>query len=200
MNLAACQVPDKPGIYRAKRQLAALSAGAHALDIIQNPCDLGSREIGIKNKPGTLPNQVLVALCLEPLTRGSCAPALPHDCVAHRPPSCTVPDNRSFPLVCDSNSGDLLRRDASLCDDGPRNGKLRAPDFLGILFDPSGFRIDLCERLRDGSDSHSPVVKQNSPGTRRPLVQRQNIPLHRMFLLQFPAMAQAPRLPLEDCW
>ena len=70
MRRAAGQVPHQPAVDGAEQQLAALGAGLCAVDVIQDPADLGGREIGVHQKAGALADQRLMAICLELFAQG----------------------------------------------------------------------------------------------------------------------------------
>ncbi len=50
--LAAGQVPDQPGVNRAKEQIARFGLGAHTGHVIQQPTDFGTGKVGGNGQPG----------------------------------------------------------------------------------------------------------------------------------------------------
>src|SRR5262249_8355735 len=50
-------------------------------------------------------------------------------------------------------------------------GKLRGPNFLGIMLDPARLGINLAELLLGGSDYGARLIEENGAGTGRALVQ-----------------------------
>ncbi len=82
---AARQLPDEPGVDRAERQPARLGPLARALDVLQDPRELGRREIRVDHQAGALADPVLEAVRLEALAEIGRAPVLPDDRVVDRP-------------------------------------------------------------------------------------------------------------------
>ena len=56
--------------------------------------------------------------------------------------------------------------------------KLRSPDLICVVLDPAGLRIILPKRLLRVSADTAIAPEQNGARAGRPLIKRQNIPLH----------------------
>src|SRR5690606_5973923 len=87
-----------------------------------------------------------------------------------------------FPLVGDADGGDSLRRCAAGAHDVPHDVEDGGPDLFRIVLHPSRPGIDLPEFLPGCGHGFSAPVEQNRPGTRRALVQGQDV----RFLHDFP--------------
>ncbi len=58
---AARQIPDQPRVDRAERELSALCARSRAIDVVEQPLELGAGKIGVENQPRLLREQALRA-------------------------------------------------------------------------------------------------------------------------------------------
>src|SRR5215813_8865477 len=107
MLLSIGQVPDQPAIHGAEGQLPCRGAFPGASHILQNPSDLAPRKIGIDQKPCTLLNHGFAPVRPQPLAKTCRTSILPNDSIVDSPARLTVPNNRRFALVCDSNGSDV---------------------------------------------------------------------------------------------
>ena len=175
MASAAGQVPHQPTVDGAKRQLAALGAGACARHVVQQPLQLGAGEIRIENQPGLALNDCRVTLGAQDITPGCGAPVLPDDRIGQRLPGLAIPQHGGFALVCDTHSAHLGGADTGVLERGTRHGQLRAPDFSGIVLDPARLRKDLAKFLLRHSRTVAAVVEQDGAGAGGALVKREDV-------------------------
>src|SRR5581483_7649539 len=75
-----------------------------------------------------------------------------------------------FALICDSNGGQVLRADATVPERLPDYALRAIPDFVDIVFDPAGLRIELLVFFLRGSD-HVPFrITDGETGAGRALI------------------------------
>ncbi len=82
------------------------AACARALDIVEDPADLGAGEIGVEQQAGLGGEQRFEAICLQLRAQWRGAPVLPDDGVVDRLAGLAVPDQRRLALVGDADGGD----------------------------------------------------------------------------------------------
>ena len=175
MDLAAGQLPDQPCLDRAKEQVAPLGPRAHAGHIVQNPFQLGCREIGVNDKAGLFPDLVGQALRLERIAVFACAAALPYDGMADRLAGVAVPDDRCLALVCNANGGNILRRGADLVHGRQRHAQLGGPDLVGIMLHPARLGEVLGKLLLRHAAHLASGVEKDAPVGGRACIQRHNV-------------------------
>src|SRR5690606_12629568 len=93
VGLALGHLPHQPAIDCAEQQLTAPRTLTAALDVIENPLELGPGEIGIDDQPRGFTDMVEHAVALELLADRRALAALPDDGVMDRPTAGLVPDN-----------------------------------------------------------------------------------------------------------
>ena len=137
---AAGQMPDQERIDGSRGELASGRSGTSAGDMIKNPRNLGGRKVGIDDQTGTRSDPV--SLALQSLTDGGGAAILPHQGWGDRPACGTLPDDRGFPLVGESDGRDSIGLHPRV-KEGHRHLRLdRGDQRVGIVFDPSGPRVN----------------------------------------------------------
>ena len=169
------ELPDQPGINRAKSQLAALGSGARTGHMVQQPLQLGGGEVGIDQQAGFLLDQRGMAIGPQLGANGLGAAVLPDQGVVDGLPGLAVPDDGGLALVGDPQAGDLAGADAGGLQGLLRGGQLRAPDLHRVVFHMAGARVDLRQlALRLGHDG-ALAVKHNGAGAGGALVQSEQI-------------------------
>ncbi len=171
----ARQVPDEPTVDGAERELARLGARTHALDVVEDPADLGGREVGVDRQAGPRAYLRREAALLEFVAQARAAPVLPDDRVVDRLAALAVPDHGRFALVGDADRGDLARTEAGPRDRLGRDACLRRPDLARVMLDPARVRIDLAEFLLGTGDHRTVRVEDNRARTRGALVEREDM-------------------------
>ena len=157
MHLAPCHLPDEPALYSSEEEIPAFCPLSRARNVVEYPCKLGPAEVRIckQSRPGT--DHVLMRLESGGIVRSPSA--LPHDCVIYRFSGFLVPYDRCFPLVGDTDPGDILICQAGFEQSFLRRAHLRSPDLHRIVFDPALVREYLCElSLHDADDLTALVV------------------------------------------
>ena len=185
MDLSAGQVPDEPGVHCPGTQLAPLRPLPGAGDVVQDPFDLGTGEIGVDQQARFLRHRFVQPIRLQPIADGGGPAALPHDGVAHRASGGTLPQDGGLPLVGDTQGRDLLGVDVGGIHRLGQGPLLRGPDLHGIVLHPAGLGVDLTEGVLGAGHDLPRPVEQDGPGTGGPLVQCHDISLHKQPPLAF---------------
>ena len=139
---ATGQVPDHPGVHVAEDQLAGLGGLAGALDVVEDPLDLGTGEVGRQRQADALLVLVLVA-ATEFLDDLVGAGVLPDDRVVDRLTGLAVPHQSGLALVGDTDGLDVLLVQAGLRQRLGHDLADRVPDLHGVVLNPAGAREDL---------------------------------------------------------
>src|SRR5262249_57329843 len=100
-----------PAVHGAERELAPGGAPAKIRLGVEQPRDLGAREVRVQDEPGPGPDERLEPRRSEPLAERSRAPALPDDRPGDRRPGPPVPHERRLALVGGPDRPDLSRGD-----------------------------------------------------------------------------------------
>src|SRR5690606_8361829 len=79
MNLALRQIPDKPRIDGAEREVTLLGERPRAVDVVQDPLNLGPREVGVEQEARSPGKHWLESVVLQRLAGVGRAPVLPYD-------------------------------------------------------------------------------------------------------------------------
>src|SRR5262249_1355904 len=116
-------------------------------DLVEQPRELGPREVGVENEPRLPGEERFVPGLSQSVTSGRGSSVLPDDGVGQRAPRGTLPEDGRFALV-----GDPDRRHVRGAETGggERLGgyvALCTPDLQGIVLHPAGAGIDLAEFL-----------------------------------------------------
>src|SRR6266545_67388 len=111
---AAGKVPDAPGVDVAEYDLAPLGALAHPVDVVEDPLDLRSREVGGQRQPDLRAEPILAAVLCQLIADlvGPCV--LPHDRVVDRLARGLLPNHRGLALVRDAHRREVARLDLGL--------------------------------------------------------------------------------------
>src|SRR5690606_5369486 len=131
------QVPDQPGINGSKSKLLAFCKLSCPFHIVQDPFNLGSREVRIDQQTSFLLNHVQVSILDQLSTIVSSSSILPYDCIIDRFSSPTVPNHGGFPLVGDPDSFDGFQLGLGFRQSFSENRHLARPSLLRIMYYPS---------------------------------------------------------------
>ena len=107
------------------------------------------------------------------------AHVLPDNGIGNGPAGRAVPDDRGFALIGDANGGKICRTEAprgERCGDDLPGA---APDFNGIVLNPTGARVDLFVLLLRGGDDARGLVEDHEARARGSLIDGSDIKFHR---------------------
>ncbi len=154
VDRAAREVPHEPGVHGAKGELARLGALLGTLHVVEDPADLGRREVRVGQEAcGRLDVLGHARLTRELVDDRGGAPALPDDGVVDRLARRAVPDDGRLALVGDADGGDARGVDAGGGDGLVHGAVLRGPDLARVVLDPALLREELRElALRHADD------------------------------------------------
>jgi hypothetical protein len=181
---AAGQVPEDPGVGRAEDQVAGLGLLARTLDVLEDPDDLGAREVGREREADDRLEAVRSLVAREAVDDRLRAGVLPHDRVVDGLAGGLVPDDRGLALVGDADRGDVV---AGQVGAGERLADDLAdvvPDLDRVVLDPARAGEDLLVLLLAGGDDRALLVEDDRAGRRRPLVDRDDVVSHVQVLLR----------------
>ncbi len=143
------RVPDEPAVDRAEGELAARGARARAVDVVEQPAQLGAGEIGVDHEPGLARDASArmprcselvahAARCGGPATRSRCAIGRP----VARSHTTVVSRWLVMPIAAMSRAVDVRLGERLV-----QHAGLRRPDLRRIVLDPARLRKDLAELL-----------------------------------------------------
>ncbi len=159
--LAAGQLPDDPGVDVSKEQIARFGPFPRARDIVQNPTNLRTGEVGGQWQPGRAEETFAVTGLFQLPADLVRAGVLPDDGIVDRFAGFPIPEEGRLPLIGDANGRDVLGRDAGLFQ-GCADHLLGAlPDLQGIVLHPAAPREDLFVFLLIVGHDGSGVVEKN---------------------------------------
>ena len=192
MHPAAGQPPQQEGVDGAEGEMAVPGERARALDVVEQPGDLGGGEIGIEQQPGLGRDRRLVPRQLQRPADVGRAPVLPDDGAVDRLAAAPVPDEAGLALVGDADGGNVGGGEPGGGDRLPRRLHRRAPDVLGVVLDPAGGRIVLGKLALPRPQSAEVGAEHDGAARRRALIDRQNRPGFGHALLPFRFGAASP--------
>jgi hypothetical protein len=177
---AAGHVPDDPGVDGAEEQVTSVCGFACALDGLENPRDLGPREISGQRKPDRLLVAIDAVAAAEVLDDALSARVLPDDRVGHRLAGVAVPDDRRLALVRDAHGGDVDRGQVGTGQGEAHGFAHVVPDLLWVVLDPARPGEDLLVLELPGGDDARTMVEDDRARACRSLVDRQDVLKHRL--------------------
>ena len=169
-HVTAGEVPDQPGVHGPKEHGAPLRALPSPLHMVEDPLDLGPREVRREGKPGLGPEAVLPPFGGEAVDDLVGAGVLPADRVVDRPAGVAVPHQGRLPLVGDPQSGQVGELEAGLLQGIRHHLEHVAEDLLRILLDPSGPGEELPVLLLGHRHDPAALVEQQAARRGAPLV------------------------------
>ncbi|KAI1697211.1 hypothetical protein Ddc_19864 [Ditylenchus destructor] len=175
MDLAVRELPDQPAVDGAEGQLAALGLLARAGHVLQDPLQLGPREIRVHHQPRLALDQRPVSALSQLGAARLGAAVLPDDRVMDGPAGLAVPHQRGLALVGDAQRLHVGGLQRGLGEHLARHRQLRVPDFIGIVLDPARPRIVLAELPLRHRDDAALRIEHDGAGAGGALVQGQQI-------------------------
>jgi hypothetical protein len=178
---AAGEVPENPGVGRAEQQVAGIRLLAGALDVLEDPDDLGSREVGGERESDLGLEPLDASVGRETVDDVLRAGVLPDDGVVDGLAGVLVPHHRGLALVGDAHRLDVVTGDVGLRQRLSDDLARVAPDLLGVVLDPARLRQDLVVLHLSRRDDPALVVEDDRPRARRALVDSDYIFGHELF-------------------
>ena len=151
---------------------------ARAVDVVQDPLDLGAREVGRQRQADLGPEAVLAAVLAELVDVDVGARVLPDDRVVDGLAGVLVPDDRGLALVGDADGGDVGGGDAGLLEGALDDLLAARPDLRRIVLDPARLGVDLLVLLLVDRDDAAGVVEDHEAGARGALVEGSDVLRH----------------------
>jgi hypothetical protein len=178
VDTASGQSPEQERIDGAERELASLGFRPCTRHVIEQPADLGGREVRINQQPGAFADQLFGTIGQKACTGVSRAPILPHDRPMDRATGAALPNNHRLALVGDANSGEIARSQPGACEslldhrDGP------GPDLFRIVLDLTR-RGEMLRELALSKPAYlQPSIEDDGPRRGRSLVDGEYITGH----------------------
>ncbi len=175
MHATAREIPHEPGVHGPERQLAGLRLGARARDIAEQPLELRAGEIGVHHEAGLALDQRRQPAGLQLVAPGGGAAILPHNRVMHRLARVAVPDHGGFPLIGDSDGGDVCGSQSGLAERVGGRVQLSGPDLRRVVLDPARRGKNLTKLFLRRRNDAAAVVEHHGARARRALVQGQDV-------------------------
>ena len=122
MSRAVSQFPNQPGINGTKEQFALFSSFLRSLNMVQNPANLGSREVSINNQTSFFMEFFYIALAFKLFSQRSCLTRLPNDSIVDRKTCILIPYDSCLTLVGDPDGFDLVGFDSTFDESTGDNG------------------------------------------------------------------------------
>ena len=177
------EVPHQPRVDGPREQFTRLGALGPTLalgvQVIQDPPDLGAREVGRQgqSRGGA---ETIVTLRV-PLRQARADPGrarvLPHDRVVHGQSGGPIPHHRRLTLIGDPDRAHRRRLQVHMAGDLRHRRAHIRPDLHRIVLHPPGVREDLpvFDLGGGGRDGQAVVVEEYRPRRRGALIYRQNV-------------------------
>ena len=178
MHLVRREVPDKPGIDRARKELSFFCRSTSPVHMVQDPGNLRAREVGVGDEAAPLVDHLPRPFIEELLNLRRRTAALPHDCVVDGMSCLLLPDDRGLALVCDRDGREPVRMDAGLELHLDHAGHDTRGDLFGVLLDPAWMRIEVLDRTACLPDGPAFFVEDDGTHAGRSCVERHDIAGH----------------------
>ena len=169
------QVVYEETVHRARTQLAAFRSLPRARDLLQNPLHLCAGKIRVRHQARALTNGRFHPLAQKPLHQRRGAATLPNDRSAYGLARLPIPHERGFALIGDADGGDIPHVHPGSFHRRAQRLDLRMQNVHGIVLHPARARINLPEFTPLRRHDVPCFIKDNCAGTRRPLIQRNDI-------------------------
>jgi len=158
----AGEVPDAPGVHVSEQQITRVRAIGEAVDVVEHPARLGTREVRRKRQAGLTAEAVLAPVARELVDEAIRARVLPHDRVHHRLARVAIPHDGGLALVRDAQAGDVGRARSGRVERLLHHLLRALPDLVGVVLDPARLRVDLLVLLLRHADHSATVVEDHA--------------------------------------
>ena len=147
-------------------------------DVVQNPLDLRSAEVGVDNETRLAAYHLRYALALEFVAIVRRTAILPYDGIVYRLLGIRIPHDRRLALVRDADTGNVESVYVQRGDGLGYNRRLRRPYLVRVVLDPARARKYLSELLLRHGTRSARLVEYDGTRTARALIQSKNILFH----------------------
>ena len=173
-DVLAGELEAEPGVDRAERGPPRERTLAQALDVLEQPLDLGGGEVGVEHEPGALAHERFMPGGPQLLAARRRAAVLPDDRVVQRQSAGGVPHADRLALVGHPHARELplLQPGVGQRLPGDRLGDL--PDFKRVVLDPARLGEVLSELPVAAADGLGQLVEHQTGGAGRSLIYRKD--------------------------
>ncbi len=175
VQLAAGQPPQQERVDRAEREPTRFRRGARALDMVEQPGELGGGEIRIEQQPRRRGDHLLVAGASQRRAGVDRAPILPNDRVVDWAAGLPIPDDRGLTLIGDADRCNVAGIRAGHRQRIAHGRERRRPDLFWIVLHQAGRGIDLRDLLLRTGDRRQRSVEQDRARRGRALIDGKQI-------------------------
>ena len=174
-HVPAGQVPDEPGVDRSEQHLAGLGSLAQARHLVEQPAQLGRREVG-REREAALLFEAVLAMSLGELTDEPVGPrVLPGDRVVQGLTGCPVPHDGGLALVRDAEGDEVARLELGRVERLADHLEDVGPDLPRIVLDPAWAREDVVVLLLADGHYARGRVEDEASRRRRSLIDRGDV-------------------------
>jgi acetyl-CoA carboxylase biotin carboxyl carrier protein len=164
----ARQLEDEPGVDRPERRVARHVA------LLDEPLDLGAREVRVEHEAGALADERLVAGVAQLVAAARRAAVLPDDRAVERLARVAVPRHDGLALVGDADSAQAAPVDARRVERLARDRARYVPDLGRVVLHPPRPREVLLELPVGASGRLAAVVEHDAGRAGSALVDRED--------------------------
>ncbi len=171
----AGEPPQEKAVDGSEGERAGLGGGACAGHVVEQPGELGCREIGVADEPGLGLDHRLAPVAHQRAAGLGGSAVLPDDRVRDRRARRTVPQHGRLALIGDADGGEVACLDLCRGERALRGRERRFPDLVRVVLDPAVGREVLREldlmNARDGAAR----IEHDGARTRRALVDGEDV-------------------------
>ena len=179
VHLPAAQLPDKPAIHRAERQIARLRPRARVGHIVEQPSNFAGRKIRVEQQACFRAHRVLVPCRGELRAKIRGAPVLPHNGIGDGVSGFSVPYHNRLALIGDADAAKIFC--TRLVHHRAAHTKRGLPDLVGVVLNPTIGRKYLREfGLGDATNFTCTVKGQRATGCRSLINTQHQLVCHRI--------------------
>ena len=168
---ATGEVPDAPGVDVAEQHLSPLGTLPDAVDVVQDPFDLGAREVRGDGEARGGPEAIQPALLHELVADLVGAGVLPDDGVVDGLAARLLPDHRGLALIGHADRRDVGSLRARLLEAALDHLLAALPDLERVVLDPTRLGIDLFVLLLVEPNHLALMIEDHEPRARGSLIQ-----------------------------
>ena len=175
---SAGQVPNQPAVDGAKGELTACCPLSSTCYMVEDPADLGAREVGVDFQSCALSDVCGLPVCPQLIAEVGGAPVLPDDGVVDGLAGGAVPDHGGFPLVGDADGSDVGHGQSGFGNGLAGGGQLTRQDVLWVVFHPARLGKVLRKFLLRHAQNAATVVEDEAAAAGGALVQGEDVLFH----------------------